>query len=115
VTLGIFEYPIRMVATEFMPIHPSRKGKGNWFRVGGMCLLRLMIFTLGKFLPGSIYRPLPPLPHNPIISRKKRVLLTMSLVHSPESRHVARHFWCLDMLDRTTSPCDEVLVTRIIH
>ena len=39
----------------------------------------------------------------------------MSLVHSPESRHVARHFWCLDMLDRTTSPCDEVLVTRIIH
>ena len=81
-----------MISTELMPIHPSRKGTANWFRVGGMCLLRLMIFTLGKFLPGSIYRPLPPFPQNPTISRKKRLLLTMSLVHSPESRPVAPHF-----------------------
>jgi hypothetical protein len=52
-----------MVTTHEIPIGESRTPKGDWLRVSGMGLMKLGMVILGKFLPGSIHRPLPSLPH----------------------------------------------------
>jgi hypothetical protein len=72
--IGYGESPsITMTPTKDLPIFEWRKGKRHWLRVSGVCLLKLVIITLGKFLPGSIHRPLPLLPQNPRVPRTTHV------------------------------------------
>jgi hypothetical protein len=53
-----------MMPTNQILIHESRNGKPSWLWVSGIYLLKLLIIIFSKFVPGSIYRPPAPLPHD---------------------------------------------------